>query len=143
MKNLRMALEELLHQAALVIVSSVLFVVIILFTLTTTWAEFSSNRQQPLSWWTSADVGTTILVVRVLQGLLTATATAAICSSFTRLHWRKMSRHEGIKLADLVALAPTTLFTGTIHVIFGSNSRRSARFWAICRYVGIIKRVKL
>jgi len=135
MKQLRLRLEELLLQAGLVIISSLLFVAIFLFVLTTTWAEFSSSRQQALSWWVSADVGTSILVVRVLQGLLTVSATAAICSCFTRLHWRGMHKTEGLKLVDLVALSPTTLFSGTVRVIFSPYSGRSARFWAITRYV--------
>ncbi|KAK4443151.1 hypothetical protein QBC34DRAFT_311616 [Podospora aff. communis PSN243] len=125
--------EDLVLQAGLVIISSALFVVIVLFTLTTTWAELSSNRQQALSWWVSADVGTTILVVRVLQGFLTATATAAICSSFTRLHWRLMSKDEGLKLSDLAAISPTTLYAGSVRLILSPDSGRSARLWAIGR----------
>ncbi|KAK0616412.1 hypothetical protein B0T14DRAFT_568017 [Immersiella caudata] len=135
MKQLRMALEDLVLQAGLVVISSLLLVVILLFTLATAWAEFSSDHQQPMpmSWWLSADVGTTILIVRVLQGLLTATATAAISNAFTRLHWRGMHASGGLRLIDLVALSPTTLFSGTVRVILSPNSEKAARIWAAFR----------
>jgi len=135
MKQLRMALEDLVLQAGLVVISSLLLVVILLITLATAWAEFSSDHQQPMSWWLSADVGTTILIVRVLQGLLTATTTAAINSAFTRLHWRGMHAVGGLKLIDLVALSPTTLFSGTVRVILSPSSEQTVRIWAAFRCV--------
>jgi len=135
MRLSRVALEDLFVQAAMVAVSSVLFAVIILITLATSWAEFASDSNENLSWWAKVDVGTTILVVRVLQGLLTVIATAAICSAFTRLHWRGMEKREGLRLVDLMALSPTTLFSGAVRVILSADSGRKARIWASVRYV--------
>ena len=126
-------LNEFLLQAALVVTSSALFVAIILVTSATTWAELSSNSHQPLGRWVSTEVGTTLLIVRVLQGLLTAVATAAVCSAFTRLHWRGMSKREGLDLVELIALSPTTLFSGSIRVILSKDSSRSAQIWALVR----------
>ena len=126
-------LGELLLQGTLATASSLFLVVILLFTLATTWAEHATERQEPLGWWMSADVGTTILVVRVLQGLLTVTATAAISTTFTRMHWRGMHAKEGIKLINLIALSPTTQLSGTIRVMMSSRSGAAARIWATLR----------
>jgi hypothetical protein len=124
---------ELVFQAALVAASSALFVVIVLVTLTTTWAQNLSDRQEKLSWWAKADVGTTLIIVRVLQGVLTAASTAAICSSFMRLHWNKINSEKGLPLADLLALSPTTHITGTAQLIFRRDTKPATRIGALAR----------
>ena len=128
-----MAVDELLQQAALALASSALFTAIILIFAATSWAEVAADRQEALAWWMQGDVGTTILVVRVLQGLLTAVATTAICGAFTRLHWRKMHGATGLSIVELVALSPTTLLLGTLRVVLGPHSGGMARMWASLR----------
>jgi len=128
-----MRFGELQWQTALVAVSSALFVVIVLFTLTATWAQTQSERQQELSWWVKADVGTTLIVVRVLQGLLTAVSSAAMTDSFTRLHWNRINNEKGLPLPDLLALSPTTSFMGTIRLVFGANAKMGTRVSAFTR----------
>lgn len=122
-------------QTALVTVATLLFTAIILFTLATNWAETASDRYLELSWWLRADVGTTILVVRVLQGLLTGTVTAAISSSFVRLHWQGMQKEHGLNLVDLLALSPTTALSGTIQILLSRHAEFRTRVGALARYV--------
>ncbi|KAK5653205.1 hypothetical protein OQA88_9103 [Cercophora sp. LCS_1] len=124
---------EFLKQAALVVASSALFVIIVLASLTTTWAQTQSDRQEQLSWWNKTDVGTTLIVVRVLQGVLTVASTAAVSSSFTRLHWNRINGDTGLSLAALLSLSPTTDFWGTIQLIFARKSKLATRVGAILR----------
>ncbi|KAK1757960.1 hypothetical protein QBC47DRAFT_295213 [Echria macrotheca] len=120
-------------QAALVFSSTLLFVAVILCARATTWAQTASDNRRSLQWWMSVDVGTTILVVRVLQGLLTADSSIAISRSFMRLHWREMHKDGGLQLADLLALSPTTSLLGTIRIVFSGHLKSSTRMWAIAR----------
>ena len=41
----------------------------------------------------------------------------------------------GLKLIDLVALSPTTLFSGTVRVILSPSSEQTVRIWAAFRCV--------
>lgn len=132
-KSTNMRYGELLKQAALVVASSALFVLIVLATLTTTWAQRLSDSQEPLSWWAKTDVGTTLIVVRVFQGVLTAASTIAISGSFTRLHWNRINHEKGLPLADLLALSPTTDFMGTAQLIFSGTSKPGTRVGALAR----------
>jgi MFS family permease len=130
---LSMGYNELWQQTALVFVSSLLFVAIVLCALATDWAKSASDERQELGWWMSTDVGTTLLIVRVLQGVLTAASSAAVSSSFMQLHWSKMHRKKGLRLIDLLALSPTTPLSGTIRIILSRHSKQTARVWAIVR----------
>ena len=120
-------------QAALVLSATVLFVTATLFAFATTWAESASDNADTLSSWVSADVGTTILIVQVLQGLLAAASTAALSSSFERLHWLEMYKENGIVLIGLLALSPTTSQTGTLRIILSRYTTLSARGLALAR----------
>ncbi|KAK4445479.1 hypothetical protein QBC34DRAFT_472396 [Podospora aff. communis PSN243] len=124
---------ELVWQTALVAASTALFVLIILATLTTSWAEALSDEQRPLSWWARVDFGNTLIAVRVLQGVLTAASTAAMSNSFMRLHWNKISRDKGLPLADLLALSPTTSLMGTARLIAGKHTKLGTRVGAFAR----------
>lgn len=124
---------EFLGQTALVVASTVLFVAIVLGTLTTPWAQDLSDNQKELSWWAKADVGTTLIVVRVLQGLLTALSSAAISSSFMRLHWNKTNSKNGLRLTDLLALSSTTSLLGTVQLIVSGSTKASTRIGALGR----------
>jgi len=126
---------ELVWQSVLVAVSSALFVLIILATLTTTWTQRLSDEQKPLSWWARVDFGDTLIAVRGMQGVLTAASTTAMSNSFARLHWNKMASNKGagLLLANLLAFSPTTSLMGTAQLIAGKHTRMSTRVCALAR----------
>ena len=124
---------ELLWQAFLVAASSALFVLIIIATLTTPWAQTLSDEQKPLSWWARVDFGDTLIAVRAMQGVLTAASTAAMSNSFTRLHWNKMANEKGLLLANLLAFSPTTSLMGTAQLIVGKHTKLSTSACALAR----------
>lgn len=121
------------QQLALVLFSTLLFIAVTLFAFATTWAERASDNAKPLSWWVRADVGTTILTLQVLQGLLAAASTAAVSTSFERLHWLGMQKNKGLALVDVLAMSPTTSATGTLTIILGRYAKMSARGLALAR----------
>jgi hypothetical protein len=124
---------DFLQQLALVLFSTLLFIAVTLFAFATTWAERASDNAEPLSWWLTADVGTTILTLQVLQGLLAAASTAAVSASFERMHWLGMQKDKGLALVSMLAMSPTTSATGTLRIILGRYAKMSARGLALAR----------
>jgi len=126
-----------LFQFLILILSSALYTCIILIALATGWAQSTSDKNVPLSKWFKVEVGTTITVVRVLQGVLSATSTILLSRSLLYLKWGLMRTHgdDGIPYKTLLALSPTTLDWGSVKLILGFASRLSTRFWALLRYI--------
>lgn len=121
------------QQLALVLFSTLLFIAVTLFAFATTWAKRASVNAEPLNWWVRADVGTTILTLQILQGLLAAASTAAVSTSFARLHWLGMQKDKGLALVDVPAMSPTTSATGTLTIILGRYAKMSAGGLALAR----------
>jgi len=124
---------DFLQQLALVLFSTLLFIAVTLFAFATTWAERASESSETLSWWVSAGVGTTILTLQVLQGLLAAASTTAVSASFERLQWLGMQKEKGLALVNVLALSPTTSGSGTLRIILGRSAKMSARGLALAR----------
>jgi len=125
-----------LSQLFVLILSSALYICIILIALATNWAISTSDRSSQLSQWLKVEVGTTITVVRVLQGLLSAFSSVLLGRSLLYLQWGVIQwRREsgGISYKTLLALSPTTMDWGSLRLILGFASRLSTRFWALLR----------
>ncbi|KAK4448934.1 hypothetical protein QBC34DRAFT_352135 [Podospora aff. communis PSN243] len=111
------------------------YICIILIAFATEWAQSASERGLPLGPWLRVEVGTTITVVRVLQGLLSATCTILLTRTLLYLKWSLIQRRgpQGIRYTTMLAISPTTLDWGSLRLIFASASRLPARFWALLR----------
>ena len=124
-----------LFQFALLVLSSSIYICIIIIALATNWAQSTSDRSVALNKWLKVEVGTTITIVRVLQGLLSAFSSVLLGRSLLYLKWGVMQRRVpgGMAYKTFLALSPTTLDWGALQLIFRSASRGSARFWALFR----------
>jgi hypothetical protein len=125
-----------LFQFSLLFLTSALYVAIILIAVATKWAQASSSKSSALSAWLEIDVGTTITVVRILQGLLTGLSSVVFTRTLLYLKWGLVQKSGpvGLPYRTLLAMSPTTLGWGTIRLIFGPGSGFWTRFWALARY---------
>jgi hypothetical protein len=121
-------------QLALLFTSTACYVVVIFYASVTERAEVASNKGLPLSDWLKVGVGTTLTVVRVLQGVLSAACAIAAARALLFLQWCLIQRPEGLSYRSLLALSPSTLDSGIIRILFSRSSRAWTRLRCLMRY---------
>ena len=121
-----------LGQLALVSGASALLAVIVFIVHLTNIAQGVSEQKGHLSFILSADVSTTITLVRALQGLLTTVITVLVSQSFSYIQWG-FAHDSGARYLRQLAVSPTTSVWGTIRLIAYQSSTFWPRFWALCR----------
>ena len=123
-----------LFQFALAFCASALLAVIVFVVHLTDQAQTASEQKGHLGSILTADVSTTLTLVRVLQGLLTTAATVLLSQSFSYIQWGFTSDAKGASYIAQLALSPTTTVWGMIRLITHWSSGLRPRFWAFFRY---------
>jgi len=120
-------------QFALLLLSSSLFVSILLVMQLTSWADNDSRQGLPLHTRLKVDVSVTLGLIRVLQGLLTALTTLAISRTLQLLQWVLVCRPRGLAYPSLLSLSQSTSYTGSLRIMFGSMSDVPPRAFSVMR----------
>jgi hypothetical protein len=120
---------------ALLLLTSATYSIIIFIALSSEWAFRNDREATALSSWHKVEVGTTITVVRALQGLLSALSSALLARFLLYLKWGLIRRPNGVSFQSMLAVSPTTLDLGTYTLALAMGPRFSTRFWAVLRYV--------
>ncbi len=118
----------------LLLLSSALFVAIIVAVQLTAWAEDKSSRGLPLEDSLKADVSVTLGVIRTLQALLSATTSLAILRALLCIQWGLIRRPDGLSYLSLLALSRSTADWGTLRLIFGRGSSWTSQNSGILKY---------
>jgi hypothetical protein len=124
-------------QFCLLAASSGVYVSIILYARSTDRAEAASEAGRPLTPFLKVGVGTTLTVVRVLQGILSAASAVALTRAMASLQWGLMAKPGGIPFRSLLALSTSTLDYGTARIIFSRSSEFVTRLEGAGRYEGL------
>ena len=122
-------------QAVFLLLSSALFVAILLIVQLTIWAEKQSNQGLPLDDRLKVNVSITLAVLRVLQGLLAALVTISLSRALLFLQWSLICRPRGLSYLSLLSLSGSTGHWGMLRILFGLGSGLSTRAFAVMRYV--------
>jgi len=120
-------------QLAILSASTAAYAAIILFAHLTEKAEAASIHGERLSELLKADLGATLTIVRVLQGVLSAVCSAAASRALLFLQWTLTERPEGLSYRSLLALSPSTPSLGIIRILFSTSSRPWARTRCVMR----------
>lgn len=139
MKELRRIVKFLFVKEGLqllaVSASSGLLAAVISFARVTHRAIDLSLAHEPLPSTLKTDASTAIAIIRVLQGVLAAISSAALVKSFTYLYWIMIGRPDGLGVASLLALTPSTTEIGRLRLLFGSSPRFFTRLLGLARCV--------
>lgn len=110
-----------------------LLAIVITYVQATYSAEEWSNQGHPLSDLHKTDVGKTLTILRLSQGILSASISMALQNVFVLLQWSQMHRSNGVSYLNVLALSPTTGALGALGLIKSSAPRISAKIWALLR----------
>jgi len=127
--------SSILVQLVLVFGASAILVSIVFIVLLTNQAQTVSEQKGHLSDILAADVGTTLTIVRALQGLLSTIITVSLSQSFSYVQWGFSNDTKGASYIRQLALSPTTSILGTIRLATHASSslKFGPRFWALLR----------
>jgi hypothetical protein len=81
------------------------------------------------------DVGDTLTILSVLQGLLAFLMGMMLDSILELIQWSLMGRKQGLDLLSILALSPSTGVSGTLGILLCRTSGLQDRLWAFCKYV--------
>lgn len=128
-------ISALARQTIKILVASGLLAGIIVIIQFTVRAESISEQKGRLDGFLTADVSTTITIVRALQGILTTLVTVSLAQAFSYLQWSfiRSSGADGVPYARQLALSPTTSVSGTLSLIFHRSTPLESRLWALFR----------
>ncbi|KAK4445350.1 hypothetical protein QBC34DRAFT_441760 [Podospora aff. communis PSN243] len=118
-------------QLVLLLLSSTLFVAIVLVVQLTVWAEQQSDQGLPLDDRLKLDVSVTLAILRVLQGVLSALLTISMARALLFLQWSLICRPEGLSYLSLLSLSGSTGSWGLFRIMFGFGSGLSTRAFAV------------
>ena len=79
--------------------------------------------------------GSSLAILRVLQGLLSTTTTMGLMKVFELIQWALTGRHQGLRCLSLLSLSPSTGLKGTLGIIFSRQARFADRLWGSMRCV--------
>lgn len=102
----------------------------------TAWFAKATFTTHALKTAFNIDVGGTLTVLRILQGVLSGCTTYVVLSAFQLLKWSLVAREGGVNGLTVLALSPTTSTYGTLAILFASKPRAMDRLWALARCVG-------
>lgn len=122
-----------LTQFAIASFASALLASIVFVILLTHQAERVSGQKGHLNNILTADVSTTLTVVRVLQGSLTTITTILLYRSFSYIQWGFTNDTHSASYMRHLALSPTTSVWGTMRLITHWSSGLRPRLWALLR----------
>lgn len=135
-RQLRTRLERFKQTSTpllLCFLSVCLLAIVITYVEATYSAEEWSNQGHPLSDLHKTDVGKTLTILRISQGILSASLSMALKNIFVLLQWSQMHRSNGVSYLNVLALSPTTGALGALSLIKSSATRISSKFWALSR----------
>jgi ABC-type uncharacterized transport system permease subunit len=124
--------ETRLHLAFAVVTSAV-FAITIWFARTTFSSR--SGTQETIKEVFKIDVGITLTILRILQGVLSACTTYILLGAFQLIQWTLVSRGNGLSGLAVLALSPTTSFLGTLGIMFSRKPHIMGRIWGLMRCV--------
>lgn len=117
----------------LAIAASVLFAVTAWFSAST----FSSSPEKQASHILQSHLrisfSSTVVILRVLQGLTSTLTAIVIDQSFEGVQWMLASHDSGVELLNFVRLSPATGIFGLIKLLFRGVRHQSDRAWAVLR----------
>jgi len=79
--------------------------------------------------------GSTIAVLRFLQGLTSTCITILLNQALERVQWSLAGSQYGIRLLSLLSLSPATSLYGILGIAFGRRASFLDRVWALLRRV--------
>jgi len=118
------------------LLTSAVFSVTAWFATVTFSSQSTSLAQHAFKKVFKIDVGVTLTVLRILQGILTGCTTYVLLAAFQLIQWTLVARENGANGLTVLALSPTTSVFGTLCMLFTSKPRMIDRVWALSRYVG-------
>jgi hypothetical protein len=87
--------------------------------------------------------GSTIAVLRFLQGLTSTCIIIVLNQAFERIQWSLASSEYGIRLLSLLSLSPATSLYGIFGIAFGRRASILDRIWALLRRVTLRPSLKI
>ncbi|ETS80633.1 hypothetical protein PFICI_08162 [Pestalotiopsis fici W106-1] len=113
--------------------ATIAFAVVIIFVLSTYFAERASEKRQQLNNLMKVDASMTLSVLRASQGLLSVLMGLLLEEAFTLLQWDFLNRPNGLPYTSILILSPTTTAAGIFALAKSSVVAASAKCWAVLR----------
>ena len=105
---------------------------------TATFSEQSTTRaEQTIQKTLRIDVGSTLTVLSILSGLLTASTTYVLCHALECVLWASTSSRSGLNCLSLLAISPTTGTSGTLGILLSGMARYPSKSCALLRLVSV------
>ena len=112
------------------------FAVVILFVVSTPWAQANSNQGLPLNDFLKLDQSVALAVVTASQTVLGAAVASSLSDAFDYLQWHLMARPGGLDYPTVLAMSSTTGSLGTAALLSAPLSRVKIgpKLWALLQY---------
>jgi hypothetical protein len=122
-----------------IVLATALLAGMVVIIMLTNRSETVSKERGPLPSYLRLDVGTTITIVRAMQGVLTALVGITVAQSFSYLQWGFLrSSQDGAPYIRQLALSPTTSIAGTLLLVLHQASGWGPRFWGLLRILLVV-----
>ncbi|GAB7354876.1 hypothetical protein MBLNU459_g5518t1 [Dothideomycetes sp. NU459] len=123
---------------ALVLATTALFALTAWFAASTFQGKPGNQANHILQTHLKLSFSSTVVILRVLQGLTSALTAAAVAQSFEGIEWALASRDRGVRLLSFLGISPTTGIIGAVKLLFGDQVRPSDRMWAVSRVISTV-----
>jgi hypothetical protein len=96
-------------------------------------AETAIRTRQILYRVFKIDVGSTLAVLRITQGVLSTCSTIALMRALEMLQWGLAGRDHGLEGSAFLSLSPSTHIFGVLRIVLSRISKWTARAWGLVR----------
>jgi hypothetical protein len=134
-KTTHKALKSPFRQSLFHVFCTVLATVVFAITSWFAQATFSTAEATSILSAVHISFGSTIAVLRFLQGLTATCIIIVLNQAFERVQWSLASSQYGIRLLSLLSLSPATSLYGIFGIAFGRRASFLDRVWALLRRV--------
>lgn len=123
-----------LARSSLTLLSTLLFAITAWFAASTFAEDPRSQADHIFQSWLQISFGSTVIILRVLQGLTSTMTALAVSQAQESIQWMLVNRHEGLRLISFLGLSPSTGVWGFIQLCFGRRLQFGDRAFAVLRY---------
>ncbi|KAF2470127.1 uncharacterized protein BDR25DRAFT_152192, partial [Lindgomyces ingoldianus] len=117
------------------IISTILFAFALWYVQAAFSAETAIWTRQALNRVFKIDVGSTLAVLRITQGILSTCTTIGLMRALEMLQWGLAGRHHGLEGSTFLGLSPTTHLLGVFRISISRISKWPARAWGLGRII--------
>lgn len=129
----RVSFRDTANLFSMALLSIVVFIFVVWYVQAAVSAETAIRTNQVVHQVLRVDLGSTLAVLRVTQGILSTLTTIGVMSALEMLQWILAGRDHGVESSVFLGLSPATGLFGVFRILISRKSRWTARAWSLVR----------